>query len=147
MGKYIKIIIGSLVAIFIIFGIALYKTSERVGNYSSDKPYEELTLMEKIASKVGGYDIKTKAELKKEEQLLIEEARKDKEKQAKEEGSEIAEKINSRIEKGDFTMTQYTKFDSLLMEKLKNKKITIEELNETHEKLADGNIKIEDYLK
>lgn len=147
MGKYIKIIVCSLVAAFIIFGIALYNASERVGNYSSDKPYEELTLLEKIASKVSGYDIKTKYELKKEEQLLIEDARKEKEKRAKKEGTEIAEKINIRIEKGDFTMTQYTKFDSLLMEKLKNKKITIEELNEAREKLADGKIKIEDYLK
>jgi hypothetical protein len=146
-NKSTRITLGLLAVIFIIFCISLYNAGERVGKYSCTKPYDELTLLEKIASKVEGYDIKTKDELKKEEQKAIEDARKDKEEKAKEEGTETAQKINDRIKKGDFTMGQYTQFDKTLMEKLKNKKITIEELNEMHEKLADGNIKIEDYLK
>ena len=146
-NKSTRIILGVLVVIFIIFCISFYNAGERVSKYPCTKPYDELTLLEKIASKVKGYDIKTKDELKKEEQKSIEDARKNKEENAKKEGTEIAQKINDRIKKGDFTMGQYTQFDKILMEKLKNKKITIEELNEMYEKLADGKIKIEDYLK
>lgn len=146
-NKFTKIVIGVAVMVIIASCIVIYNAGKRVGDYPCTITYEELTLSEKIASKLEGYNIKTKDEMKKEEQKAIDDARKDKEEKAKKEGNEIAKKIEDRIAKGEFTMEQYTKLDNQLIEKLKNNKITINELNEIHENLANGKSKIEDYLK
>lgn len=145
--KKLKIGVGALILIIVIFAINVFITIDKVGEYSLSKPYEELTFTEKIASKLGGYNIKTRDELKKDEEKAVEDARREKLEQAKKEGTETAKRIESRIKEGNFTMEQYIKFHELLAEKLKNNEITIEELNETDEKLSNGEIKIEDYLK
>lgn len=141
-----KIIIGAIVFISIIFAINVFKAIGKVGDYSVSKPYEELTFTEKIASKIAGYDIKTSAELKKDEEKAIEEARKEKLEKANSQGVERAKKIDAKIQEGLFTMDQYLQFQQLLLDKLNKGEIKIEELNELHEKLSNGEIKIEDYL-
>lgn len=55
-NKFIlKIILGGIVFISIIFIINVFKSIDRVGNYSISKPYEELTFTEKTAAKLCGY--------------------------------------------------------------------------------------------
>lgn len=146
-NKFIlKIILGGIVFISIIFIINVFKSIDRIGNYSISKPYEELTFTEKIASKISGYDIKTIAEMKKDEEKANEEARKEKIEEAKNQGIEVAKKIEAKIEEGVFTMDQYLEFQQLLSGKLSKGEIKIEEVNELNEKLSNGEISIEDYL-
>lgn len=61
--KILKIGIGLLSLLMVVFTINIFMNVEKVGKYKVDKPYEELTVTEKIAAKVGGYHFDTKQEL------------------------------------------------------------------------------------
>lgn len=72
-SKLIKISLGVLCAITIMFGISVYKAMDKVGKYTFDKPYEELTFTEKVAAKVKGYNFYTKKELEDKGFILSDE--------------------------------------------------------------------------
>ncbi|AQS10550.1 hypothetical protein CLOBY_26950 [Clostridium saccharobutylicum] len=61
--KSIKIAIGILIVIAIIFGISVFRAIDRVGEYKVDKPYEDLTFTEKTAALLKGYKFDTRKEL------------------------------------------------------------------------------------
>ena len=64
--RIIKVTIGSLVVILIIFGVSVFRAIDRVGNYKVDKPYEDLTFTEKTAALVKGYKFETRDKLESE---------------------------------------------------------------------------------
>ncbi len=62
-SKIIKIAIGVLIVVVIPFGISVYRAIDRVGHYTFDKPYEDLTFVEKTAALLKGYEFETRKEL------------------------------------------------------------------------------------
>ncbi|OSA95608.1 UNVERIFIED_ORG: hypothetical protein B2H98_10815 [Clostridium botulinum] len=145
--KHKKIIIGIIAIGIAIMFLNLCVTINRIEHYPTVTLWEELTLSEKIAAKLDGCKFETKEEQEQRIEKIKEQQKEAANKKAKEKGSEIANKIQDRIDKGEFTKDEYDKFDNVIFGKLMDNELTIEEVNILDEKLANGKINIQEYIK
>lgn len=145
--KHKKIIIGIIAIGIAIMFLNLCMTINRIEHYPTVTLWEELTLSEKIAAKLDGCKFETKEEQAQRVAKIKEQQRQEEKEKAQAKSAEIDKKIQDRIDNGEFTEEEYKDFFNSITDKLINDKLTIEQVNVLEEKLANGKINIQDYIK
>lgn len=147
MNNNKKLIIGIIAIFIIIFCIDMYDTIKRVGRLPAVTLWEDLSFHDKIAAKLGGYNFETQEEQNARVRKIKEQQEKDKKNKMEEKNKVIMDKINKRIDDGEFTSEEFANFFGKLTDKMEKDEISPEKVNDLIDKLADGKINIQDYLK
>lgn len=143
-NKNKKIMLFVILGLLLIGIIDVSITANRTGHYPAITLWEDLTLNEKISSKLDGQKFETREEQKIRVEKIKEQQMEDKKNKLEEQNSKTEEKIKQRITNGEFTEEEYSRFYISLLDE--NKNLQPEEIIELDRKLAEGKINIHDYI-
>lgn len=131
--KTLKYALGGLVILLIIFGIMVFNAIDKVGNYKVNKPYEDLTFVEKTAALIKGYHFDTRKEL--EDNGLI--------------GTAKNSSSNTNSKSGDILTDEQKRILTKKYEDLNDvqRTLTLEEIDKKYNIISDSDKKNVDRLK